>query len=604
MPKIIKLSKTLSNQIAAWEVVERPVSVVKELVENSCDALCNNIKVIIKDGWKKYIEVEDDGIWIEKEDLWIILEKHSTSKIKTIEDLHNVMTFWFRWEALASISSVSKIEIHTKFKDSLEWYKLEYNPTDDNKKISTISKSTWTKVIVKDLFYNTPARLNYLKTSNTEYSKIYSYIQSIALSYPNIGFELINNDKISLKFNQNEDLKTRIYNIYWKEVYDKILKIQFELNWVSIEWYVSNPTIFFNNKNKQNIFVNKRPINSPIIQKAILDAYNRFIPHGSYPFYSLNLKIDPSLVDVNVHPRKNEVRFAVEQDIYRVFYHWILQILEKSNNIQDTWNEFIKKEIISSDIQKNNFYTWSGTKFKSYSPFKNTSPNPNQQIINSSIDFSKKILGYSSNTPSDTNIDKIQEENKDLHYTKLWKIIWQAFNSFILVEKDKDLYIYDQHALAERILFEKLSKNHSFSKQKLLIPENIKLQPEEFAVLQENFSEIKNIWFDFEILSWNIVSINSIPDFIRKEDINYVFVWVLNDLIQWCVKSKTLQEVKNKIIAYMACRGSIKFWNKLNLFEINKLLEDAYNIYSQTCPHWRPVAFKMSIDDISSKFNR
>ena len=315
---IIKLDKNLANQIAAWEVVEKPFSVVKELVENSIDANANNIKVEIVNGWIDEIIITDNWTGIEKSDLEVIAEKYSTSKIKNLEDLYKVMTFGFRWEAMASISSVSKMQIISKTKDSESWHLLNILWWE-KEEIKDIWAEVWTKIIVQNLFFNTPARLNYLKKPKTEYWYILKYLQEVSLAYSEIWFEFISDGKNIFKYRKNENLKDRIYNIFGEDFSKNIIEIDFSMVWMKVSWVISDPKISFINKNKQLIFVNRRPIKSVLISKAISDAYNRFIPHNNYPAYILNLEIDPTLVDVNVHPRKLEVRFANEQNIFRVF---------------------------------------------------------------------------------------------------------------------------------------------------------------------------------------------------------------------------------------------------------------------------------------------
>lgn len=604
MSKIIKLDQNLANQIAAWEVVERPVSVVKELLENSIDAWSKNIKIEIKNGGKDYISITDDWEWISKEDLEICIDKYTTSKIKSLDDLYNVMTFWFRWEALSSISSVSRFCIISKTNNSKIAYKLEF----DNiswKNISETSFNIWTKIIVKDLFFNTPARLNYLKTDKTEYGKILDYLYSASLSYPYIWFEFISDDKRIFKFNENEDLKTRIYSIYWNDFLDNILDINFEMVGVKISGYITDPKISFPNKNRQNLFVNHRPILSPLIFKAISDAYNRFIPHGNHPWYVLNIQVDPTIIDVNVHPRKSEIRFENEQNIFRSVYHAVLNKLESSSLVETTSNfSLSQREYPSNEgegFKEPKYYTWSWEKFKSYSPYKNTSSNPNQFKISDSIDFTKAIL-------DNNNIETTEKsfETWDLHYTKLWKIVGQTFNSYIVVEKDDKIILLDQHALAERIIYEKLLKNDTRQySQNLLIPENIKLTSWEFSILEENRNIFLEMGFDFEVLSNNLVSIITIPDFVKKENLSEILLWIIYDINSWnTIKSKTLEEIKNKVFAYTACRSAIKFWHKLNLFEMNKLLNESVEWYSLTCPHWRPVIFDISLNELKDKYER
>ncbi len=610
MPKIKKLDKNLANQIAAWEVVERPVSVVKELVENSIDAKASNITIELKNAWIEEIIISDNWEWIEYEDLKIVFDKYTTSKISSLEDLYKIMTFGFRWEALSSISSVAKTTIISKTKNSLVWYKISYIDWKKSE-IEEVPFETGTKVIVKNLFYNTPARLNYLKKPRTEFNKIKEFVEQISLSYPEIWFELINDNKKILFFREKENLKTRIYKIFWEEFANNLLEINYELVWLKITGYISDPKIAFSNKNKQVIFVNNRIIKSPLISKAISDAYNRFIAHSEFPWYVLNILIDPTLVDVNVHPRKLEVRFAKEDQIFRWFYHAIeeklnsvslistdLSITNNQNIKQNIWNS--KNNYYKPEIKQEKYYTGSGTKFKAYSPYKNTKANPNQFSINNAINFSKEIIKQTNNS-----IDTLEQSN-DLHYTPLWKIIGQLHNSYIIVETNDWMQILDQHALAERIIYEKLQKQkNKFNTQGLLIWETIKLTTKELEILQENKQTFIEMWFEFEFLDSTIIMINAIPDFIKKEDLKKIFTGILDDIWEYNFsKSKTLEEVRNKIFAYTACRSAIKFWNKLSLFEMNKLLKDASLDYSATCPHWRPVVFSITLEELKWKYER
>lgn len=615
MSKIIKLDKNLANQIAAWEVVERPISVIKELLENSIDANAKNIRIEIENWWIDKIIISDDWEWIEKDDLPLVIEKYSTSKIKNLEDLYNVMTFWFRWEAIASISSVSDLQIISKNINESFWNKLQVIAWDAQK-IEQIASETWTKIIVEKLFYNTPARLNYIKKARTEYNHILTFLQEIALSYPNVWFEFISEWKKIFKYSENEDLKTRIYNIYWSDFSENLLDLNFSMNWINVSWYISDPKVSFANKNRQSLFVNKRVIKSPLIFKAINDAYNRFIPHSMYPAYVINLDVDPTQVDVNVHPRKLEVRFASEQNIFRAVYHAIQEKLEKVSLISNPpltppyqgGGQFEAIPPLTRG-RLGGGYTGSWTKFKAYSPYTDKSPNINQTQINNAINFSKTILENSSIPLSEevtSENNSIFEKSTDLHDTALWKIIWQAHNSYIIVETKEWIKFLDQHALAERIIYEKLiNKDSGHNVQWLLIGENISLNPKEIDILESNMDTFIDMWFDFEIMPWNSVIINWIPNFIRKENISNIFYWIIEDIWNWNFsKSNTLEEVKNKIYAYTACRSAIKFGHKLNLFEMNKLLNDSVTDYSATCPHWRPVIFEINLNELKNKYER
>ncbi len=600
MSKIIKLDQTLSNQIAAWEVVERPVSVVKELVENSIDAWATNVKIEISEGWIGTIIITDNGSWIDKDDLKLVPEKYTTSKIKNLEDLYNIMTFWFRGEAIASISSVSKFEIISKTSEQNFWYSL--NVLDGQIwQISKKASENGTKIIVENLFYNTPARLNYLKKPRTEYNHILDILHNISLSYPKVWFEFISDSKQAFKYKPDEDLKTRIYNIYGKDFSENLLELHFEIYWLQISGYISDPKVSFGNRNRQSLFVNNRVIKSPLIYKAIHNAYNRFIPHSTFPGYILNIQVNPTEIDVNVHPRKMEVRFSSEQNIFKWVHSAIQTKLDSVSLINVTNNENLggeQTQNITPTGSSQQYYTWSWTKFKSYSPYKDVTPNPRQETIHDSLGFSKALLSHDSS--DDTR------PVHDLHDTALWKIIWQVHNSYIIVETTFGVQMLDQHALAERVIYESLVSNkYKEQTQWLLIWESICLSPKEFDILKENTETFSEMWFDFEILRSWLVMINGIPDFIKKENIQNIFGWIIHDI--WghnFSKSNTLDEVRNKIFAYTACRSAIKFWHKLNLFEMNKLLNDSVIDYSATCPHWRPVIYDIDLNELKDKYER
>ncbi len=612
MWKIITLDKTLANQIAAGEVVERPVSVIKELIENSIDAWATEVSIKITEWWIQEIVITDNGSGIEKDDLPLVAEKYSTSKIKNLDDLYNVMTFGFRWEAISSISSVIKFEIQSKTSEQSFWYSVKVIDGHTGQ-IQDIACENGTKIIVQELFYNTPARLNYLKKPRTEYNHILDFLQQISLSYPQVWFEFISDGKQVFKYQKNEDLQTRVYSVYGKDFSENLLPVEVNLYWVNISGYISDPKVSFWNKNKQSLFINNRVVKSGLIYKSISNAYNRFIPHGCFPGYILHISLDPTQVDVNVHPRKMEVRFADESSIFKWVYSAVFNKLEQTTLLSPKLAEQSENSEIPNNFSGNNFsnnsqansnsspqyYTGSGTKFKSYSPYKDVTPNPSQSTIHAANNFSSAILDNKSNS-------RPVHESTDLHDTKMGRIIGQMHNSYIIVQTPEWMQILDQHALAERIIYEKLVKSQYEAKvQWLLIWESINLSGWDFEILQNNKETFIEMWFDLEILSAGNIIINGIPDFVKKENIKAIIEWILSDI--WShsfTKSQTLEEVRNKIFAYAACRSAIKFWNKLNLFEMNKLLNDAVSDYSATCPHGRPVIYEIWLQELQDKYER
>lgn len=602
MWKIIQLDPILANQIAAWEVVERPISVVKELVENSIDAGATNIKIEIE-GWGiDSIIIHDNGEWIEKDDLLLITGKHTTSKIKNLDDLQNVMSFWFRWEAIASIASVSDLEIISKSHSSDMWYSFK----DGNITQSPLEQGT--KIIVKNLFWQTPARLNYLKKPRTEYTKIYEYIRSIALIYPEIWFEFISDDIQTCIYRPADNYENRIMQILGEEFGNNILKIEWGTTGLSIEAYISDPKIHFKNKNKQLLYVNKRLIKSPMIFRAIADAYNRYIPHGTHPAYLINIVIDPTQVDVNVHPRKQEIRFADEAQVFRLVYHAIHEQLQSLSLVH--W-EISHTQNIPETEKTPQYYTGSGTKFKSYSPYKDTTINPAQGQIQDALKFSA-ALSWNASPSWDSGLSESSgnfeafENSRDLHMTKMWKIIGQAFNSYIIVETKDSLQILDQHALAERIIYERLIQNgHTPKTQGLLLAESFNLSPKQFEIVENHKTTLKSFGFEMELLGNNILQVSGIPDFVKKENLRDIIEWVIEDLWDSKIgKSQTLEEVRNKIAAYASCRSAIKFGHKLSLLEMNTLLNDAVTDYSATCPHGRPVISNLDLETLKNMYDR
>jgi DNA mismatch repair protein MutL len=590
MSKITVLSQELVNQIAAGEVVERPVSVIKELIENSLDAGATSIQVDIEQGGLQSITVVDNGEWIHPDDMTRIWIGHSTSKIHTLEDIYKIMTFGFRWEALASIASVSDFEIHSAVQNS---YGKRLFFQNSERKIEDSPMNIGTKIVVKNLFARTPARLNYLKSEKTEQSHIVEYLQNLALFYPNVSFELTNSGKKVFLYPAVSDSKERIFSLYGEWFLNQLLPLEFELFGMKIQGYISDPKFHFQNKNKQIIAVNGRLIKSPIIYRALSEAYNRYIPHGTFPAYILNLSVNPTEIDINVHPRKLEIRFAHEQEVYRSFYNGVSSRLENisllnSHTFQESPPEFTPS---SSSPQ---YYTGSGTKFKSYSPYKNTTPHPHQWQVWQALEFSETLLSHTAE-----NLQNLSSEPNST------RVIWQLWNSYILVEKEKKFLILDQHALAERVLYEKLvSKRSQFQTQKLLLSLAVHLNPKEQAVLWEYKETVLSLWFEWEELPSGI-HVHSIPDFTKKEDISVLLPWILADIDQFNTgKSRTLEEVQNKMYAYASCRAAIKFWHILSQMEMEQLVQDAELTYSSTCPHGRPVIFEMNLEELKGKFDR
>lgn len=595
MGKISVLSQELVNQIAAGEVVERPVSVVKELVENSLDAGARSIRVELIAGGTEYMSVLDDGDGIEEGDLWIIAEGHSTSKIRTLDDIYKIMTFWFRWEALASIASVSDFEIQSALLGKLGKRMYFQN---GQRKIDDCPMDKGTKIIVKNLFARTPARLNYLKSEKTEQGHIVEFLENMALFYPHVTFECISSEKRVFYYPATSKSEERIFAVYGQEFLQKLLPIQLELFWMKIEGFISDPKYHFLSKNRQTLAVNGRLIKSPTILKALTEAYNRYIPHGTYPAYILHLSVNPEEIDVNVHPRKQEIRFAHESEVYRSFYSGVSGKLDSLSLISSEAVSLSSSEERDTQSFQQYYTAGSGTKFKSYSPYKNTENNPLQGKVWANIDFNSESSSF-LHTGERENMSEYENPYPN------GRVVGQLWNSYILVEKEKQFLVLDQHALAERVIYERLvSQRQNFQIQKLLLPQTIALSSKEVSFLEEFAGLFHRLWFEWEALPSGIL-VSALPDFVKKEELSSLISWIISDVASHqSAKSRTLEEIQNKIYAYAACRSAIKFWQKLSQLEMEQLLVDAELGYSSTCPHGRPVIYELGLDDFKGKFER
>ena len=600
--EIITLPKHLANQIAAGEVVERPLSVVKELLENALDAGATRIDISLKNGGIDLIELRDNGAWIPQKSLKKAVEKYSTSKIASLEDLTRVLTFWFRGEALASIASVSRFTLISSDGSGPEAYQIS---TEDGEHFleSLVSWDQGTTVRVENLFHSTPARLNYLKTPRTEYVKILDFVQKMSLILPEVHLTLSHDGKELFSAPLGQSSRARIKNVFGSEFSEHILELKHNFNGVEIRGMISDPKISFPTKKRQVMFVNHRLIHSPMIAKAIGDAYNRFIAPKMSPAYVLEIYIDPTQVDVNVHPRKMEVRFANEASLFRSVFHGVKNELEKVSLISSQTDihpqscsslgekETTMKAPLSSKGEGLGvrYHTGSGTKFKHYSPYTNTTPNPWQAALK----FSEKILGSGEEIAL----------HQDLHETPLGRIIGQLHNSYIILETREGLKILDQHALAERVLYEKLSsQSYTPTSQKILWGIWLHLSSSEQEVLSQCETNFSDLWIEIDTLSDGNIILQAIPDFMKRENIEKIFRNILEDIS--AVGSQSIDEIRHKIWAYTACRSAVKFWDPLSLFEMHALLRDASLEYSATCPHGRPVVWEIGLWDLQKKYER
>ncbi|MCX7903981.1 MAG: DNA mismatch repair endonuclease MutL [Caloramator sp.] len=613
MSKIKILDDDLITKIAAGEVVERPASVVKELVENSIDAGASIIEIEIENGGISLIKITDNGQGIEKDDVELAFLRHTTSKIENEDDLYNIRTLGFRGEALASICAVSKVEMITKTKDDITGTKIYIEGGEIIDKIEC-GAPDGTTIIVKDLFFNTPARLKFLKTPSREAMVVSEVVQSLALSNENISFKYKNNHKIVFATKGDGNLLNAIIALYGRQVKDNLLKIDFEENHIKIEGYIGNNALGKNNRSYQTLFINGRLIKNKTINAAIENVYRSFSTSDKYPLYVVKLNMNPQLVDVNVHPTKAEVKFQNDQEIYRLVYKAVQNAFATAasvpnvvlgpsieNNIERNVSPQIKSEEIKfsfNSLDKQNQDINNSNTFISYKPNVNVKED-NQKYINND-ENKEKFIEDVKNFEDEEIID-----NRALTLFPKLVPIGQIHLTYIIAEAENEFYIIDQHAAHERILYEKYLEEYqrtSIHSQTLLTPKIIDLKASDKEFLLENIDNFAKIGFVIEDFGGNSISLRSVPVIYGNPNYIDVFNEILNEIQQ--TSSGFLGSV-NKIIYTMACKGAIKAGDKLTLSEMNKLIDDlrrCQNPYS--CPHGRPTLIRMTYVELEKKFRR
>ena len=587
MSKVHLLSQSISNMIAAGEVVERPSSVVKELVENAIDAKARHIDIVIKDAGRTLIKVIDDGIGMDKEDALLALKRHATSKILDERDLFNISTLGFRGEALPSIAAVSHLVLTTSTGNNVGTKVEVVNSNEIKVENAPLRKGT--EIEVNELFYNTPARLKYLKSDTTEFAQIHDVVVHIALGYPNIIFTLIHNDKVVFKTNGNGNVLEIIAEIYGKETARIMKKLTCENYDFKVEGYISKIQINRANRYSMITLLNGRYVRMLQVNNALIEAYKTYLPDDRYPITVLNIEVDPSLVDINVHPSKHEVRLSKEKDLVNLIKENTLLTLKEellTPSISKTPKE---KEIVltpSLNFDSENFFTKEEVKVvKEELPL----------IIEEKEEVEVKI-----NKEDIKQV--IQEEIKEPTY---FRVIGQYHGTYILCEFDDGLYIIDQHAAAERINFEKYSRllGTTTSSIKLLVPLLLDYTYNEIKQIEENKNVLETLGIYFESFSNSNIRISEVPSYFM--DVN-MKVYV-RDVIEMILnKSKVSSlDIRLNAIATIACKASIKANHSLNTLDMQNLIKNLLKCENpNTCPHGRPTMLKYTNYELEKFFKR
>jgi len=586
---IIKLlSDNLINQIAAGEVVDRPSSVVKELMENSIDSKSSTIIVDVKDGGLSLIKIKDDGFGMTEDDLLMSVKRHATSKISKEEDLWNIFSLGFRGEALASISSVSRLTLRSKKDKVLSGSELNIEGGNLVSKTDT-AMQVGTEIIVRDLFFNTPARKKFLKKESTEFSNISFTFVSIALSHLDISFKLIHNGKVIYDLVKTDDLTLRIADIFGKTTSELLIPIYYGAKDLKISGFIAKPSLSRSSQKHQYFFVNGRYIKHIGLSGVIKQAYKTLLMEHKNPVFFIKIDIDPSKIDVNVHPRKLEVRFSEQQSIIRLMYSLVKNALDKGDLMPKGFSE--SKRYMSDS-------------FPSFLPSSSTYSQNRNVDVQTAINFTKHISQENNNLFNE--FENNFESNNDNLDTQM-RAISQLSNSYIVAQKDSELILIDQHAGHERVRYEELMDQFESQKKEiqiLLLPHTIDLSNEEFILVEENLKIFTDLGFDISPFGGKTFLINAVPRFLSNEDINDTFLGVIDDILNNKTPNK-FQGKTEEIITYMSCRSAIKFGQKLNIDEMQSLIDQMSKLKRPyTCPHGRPTMVSLTMTELEKMFGR
>jgi DNA mismatch repair protein MutL len=625
--KINLLDEYTINKIAAGEVVERPSSVVKELVENSIDAGSTKITIEIQDGGKKFMRITDNGHGIPSDQVEKSFLRHATSKILKIDDLYSLNSLGFRGEALASIASVSKIDLITRTGDEKIGTKLSLEGGNIISK-EPVGSAVGTTIIVKDLFFNTPARKKFLKSTNSETISITDVVNKLAIGNYNIQFKYINNNKIMLTTPGDNNLQNTIRSIYGKDIYNNLIPLSIRSKNLNLDGFIGNNSIYRNNKTLQHVYVNGRYVKSKLILGAIYEAYKGILPINKHAICFLSLKIDPKKIDVNIHPTKLEIKFEEDQKLFNYIKDEINKALLSSTLIpkyERTYSSLENKTITSNIINADNLLKdfnideigkinnenskITEEQIKIDTVKENVETYKSTDYINrydTKGIYKKRIFDNEiSNKDSVSNIKEKNIEEKEVN-KKIpdFNIIGTLFNTYIICQERDSLFLIDQHAAHERILYEKYMEkfyNETISSQILLEPIILELSNKDMLIIEDKLYIFKKFGFEVELFGNNSIVIRSVPNIFGVPE-SEKFILDIIDNIDELFSNYAL---KKERIASIACKSAIKAHNSIKDIEINILIADLKKCNNPfTCPHGRPIIVEMKKYEIEKMFKR
>lgn len=634
LPQINVLPKEVYQLIAAGEVVERPSSVVKEMIENSVDAGAKNITVEIRRGGTEYIRITDDGSGIDKDQVEKVFIPHATSKIKYADDLNSIGTLGFRGEAMASVAAVARVELLSRTKDSDIGSRYEIAGGEEID-FSDAGCPRGTTIVVRDLFFNTPARMKFLKKDVTEGNAVAGVVDRMAISHPDISFRFIRDGKQTLITSGGGDLKSTVYSVFGREFSSALIDVDYSVNNMRVTGVVTKPTQSRKSRAMQFFYINNRLVKSKTAMAALEQAYKNNIMVGRFPGCVLNIECDSSFVDVNVHPAKTEVRFANERPVFELIYYGVKSAIE-------TGDTFKEAKITPKPVYENAQGRLDFVKDKSSEPqqiiFKQKPKNENFWNVSSVQDYKndlsenisflpkdneKDTLNINLNRIFDTSvkpaesdksesiISKTLETNKENKQTDSdneieipdFRVIGEAFKTYIIVEIDRNLYFIDKHAAHERMNFERLKSESEINSQILLSPVAVKLSKEEYTAVCENLDLYKKCGFVIEDFGNSSVIVRECPSILDNEDVEDLVIETAQKLLDG--KTDITPEQMDWIFHSTSCRAAVKAGDYTSPYErelfVKKLLSMPEIRY---CPHGRPVLIKMSKYEIEKQFGR
>ncbi len=610
MGKITILDEHIANQIAAGEVVERPASIVKELVENSIDAGSTKIEIEIEEGGLTSIRVADNGDGLEEDDVEKAFLRHATSKIKTGNDLFRITTLGFRGEALPSIAAVSRLTLRTSTTQNGQGLEV-YLEAGNLKKKQAIAFNKGTEIIIRDIFFNTPARLKYLKALQTEIGHIIDYVNRLSLSYPYIAFTLIHNNRPLLRTNGDRELLHVITAIYGASVAKSMIKLEEEDKDFKISGYISRPEITRANKNHISLFVNGRFIKHYLLTQAIIKGFDTLLMVNRFPIAVINIELDPSLIDVNVHPAKLEVRFSKEQELMKLLEQTIRSYLHEQNFVRQidlnsiaTKKEKVKVEQSSINFYRNHQHTnYPKQIVDQFIPQPSEQPIASLSSMQQSIEEEKKNFLVEEDL-YDENINSIEANSADR--LPMLEPVSQFNGTYIVAQGEAGLYLIDQHAAHERINYEKnLNRMNEEvrTSQELLVPITLDYPKSEALLIHKNLEILQNNGLEIEPFGQNSFIIRAMPQWIpANEELFYI-----DRIIQQVLEHGeiNMELLRKDLIASTSCKTSIKANHYLSKKEMEILLEDLRKTDNPfSCPHGRPIVIHFSLREIEKMFKR